>query len=382
MARVTVALGVAVMILAVLILEGFEKEIKAKVFGFVGSMSIATYSGGDVLAEKDIVYDAALLERLKKIQGIESAEGVCFRPALLKTKSEVQGIVLKGYSNSRGFSGIIPFITKGRLPKTGSVKLPFEEVCISLRLAGLLDIREGEELNLYFLQNPPRYRKVKVVGFYSTDLEEFDNHVLLTDAGLIQSLNDWTGDRYSQIEIKLNEPEKRLDIVQAEIEKVLPYDKVVVPVTRSYIQIFEWLSMIGRNVELLLFLVTVVACFNIVSTLLIMILERTAMIGTLMSLGSSQGLLRQIFIGQSLKWVVQGLLAGNVIALILGYIQFAFKPVTLDAENYYIAYVPISWSAAPFIWVNLLVIFSALLALALPSALVARIKPVKAIKFQ
>ena len=370
------------MILAVLILQGFEKEIKAKVFGFVGSMSIATYSGGDVLAEKDIVFEPELVARLKNIPGITSAEGVCFRPALLKTKNEVQGIVLKGYSNARGFEGIKPFVTAGRLPKTGSEKFPVEEVCVSVRLAGLLDITEGEELNLYFLQNPPRYRKVKVVGFYSTDLEEFDNHVLLTDAGLIQSLNEWGGNRFSQIEVKLNEPEQSLEAVQGQIEKVLPYDKVVVPVTRSYIQIFEWLSMIGRNVELLLFLVTVVACFNIVSTLLIMILERTRMIGTLISLGSSQGLLRQIFIGQSLKWVMQGLIAGNVIALVLGFVQYEFKPVTLDAENYYIAYVPISWSASPCIWVNLLVVFSALRALALPSALVARIKPVKAIKFQ
>lgn len=370
------------MILAVLILQGFEKEIKAKVFGFVGSMSIGSYNGGDIISEKEILLDAELAQKLKSLSSIKDFYGVCFRPALLKTTDEVQGIVLKGYAQKQGFNGLMPFLTKGQFPnlKLNDTALP--EVCVSDRLAKLLNLKLGEELSLFFLQNPPRYRKVKVVGMYSTDLEEFDNHVLLTDAEMLQTLNNWDKAQFSQIEVSLKEPELGLEQAQSELEKILPFDKVVVPVTRSYIQIFEWLSMIGRNVELLLFLVTVVACFNIVSTLLIMILERTKMIGTLISLGSSNGLLRQIFIGQSFKWVIQGLVVGNVLAIGLAYIQYSYQPITLDAENYYIAYVPIAWSLAPFIWVNLLVLSSALLALTLPSALVAKINPVKAIKFQ
>jgi lipoprotein-releasing system permease protein len=172
-----------------------------------------------------------------------------------------------------------------------------------------------------------------------------------------------------------------LDATYENVIDVLPYDLSAMKVTEQHLQIFEWLEMIGRNVEVLLVLITLVACFSMVSSLLIMILERTRMIGTLKALGASDGQIRNIFLWSGLRLTLRGMFWGNAVGLGFCALQYQFHLIPLDPENYYMYYVPIAWNYWAFIWLNVLTLLLTAIVLLLPTRIIAGIKPIKAIKF-
>jgi lipoprotein-releasing system permease protein len=230
------------------------------------------------------------------------------------------------------------------------------------------------------VQNPPRFRRLTIAGIYSTGMEDYDQSLILGDINLIRQLNNWSDTLAGGFEVFLKDFDT-LDEAQEELFELTNYGYYVEKVTDRNIQIFEWLNLLNKNVIIFLGLILFVACFNMVSILLILIMERTPMIGTLMAMGATHGQLRRIFITNGMLLLLKGMLWGNIIALGFGLIQQQFKLIPLDKENYYMDTVPILWDWPIIIGLNLLIFVLVMLILLIPSAIISRIQPIKAIKF-
>ena len=319
-----------------------------------------------------------LYNTLREHPQVASWQPYIYKPSLLRTENEVQGIVLKGIGTGFNEAAFSANIIEGKIPVNTAET---EEIVISQKQATLLNLAVGQQVALYFMQEPPRARKVTVVGIYSTGLEEFDENIVLCPAAMLQQLNDWDSSTVAGLEIFLHDF-KKMSAVQADLLASLPVELDAQPTTQTHQATFEWLSMIGGNVEILISLIIIVACFNMVTTLLIMIMERTHMVGILKTLGASNGLISQVFIWNGLRLIGKGMLWGNAVGIGFCALQYQFHLLPLDPENYYISYVPISWDWWGIILVNIISVAFTALALLLPSQASSRMQPVKAIKFQ
>ena len=254
------------------------------------------------------------------------------------------------------------------------------DVVISEKLAKLLQIEVKDKLLMYFVQNPPRYRQLTITGIFQTGLEEFDERIIIGDVGMIQRLNDWEPDQVGGYEIFLKQGTD-IDEAETEIFDKVNSDQFVNNSKQKYNQYFEWLDLLNQNVRVFLGLILFVACFNMAAVLFILIMERTNMIGLLKAVGADNGLIRRIFYFSGIRLTLKGLLYGNVLALGLAALQYHFQIIPLDAENYYMSYVPILWDVKSILLINLAVLLLVGVALTLPTFLVTRLKPIKAIRF-
>ncbi|SFB82340.1 lipoprotein-releasing system permease protein [Flexibacter flexilis DSM 6793] len=375
----SIALGVAVMLVAFGVLEGFRQNISQKVFSFAAHLNVTTFNGNNYYEEQPISTLEKGVAAIKHLPDVAAVQSYVFKPALLKTKEAVQGIVIKGIDANFYSPAFAPNMTAGRLPNTADTN-HVTEVVISKKLANMLLLKPSDEVIMYFMQNPTRLRKVQIVGIYDTGMEEFDESIVLGNARMLRQINAWPDSLSSGVEV-FGKNFDQLEQLHNEVANLLPYYMSAIKVTDQHIQIFEWLEMIGRNVDILLVLITVVACFSIISSLLIMILERTRMIGVLKALGATDAQIRGIFLWSGLKLTARGLLFGNVIGLGVCALQYYFKIIPLDPENYYMYFVPIEWNIWPILSLNVMTIVIAALVLLLPTRVIASIQPIKAIKF-
>jgi lipoprotein-releasing system permease protein len=244
----------------------------------------------------------------------------------------------------------------------------------------LLKLDVGEKVLIYFVQDPPRYRNLEVVGIYETHLEEFDKKMIIGDLDLIRRINDWKSNEVAGVEVFIDNENDIFD-AQELLFDALPIDLYVESVEENYLQFFDWFNMIYRNVVILLVLILLVACFSMVSILLILIMERTQMVGLLKSMGADNQLIRRIFVSTGLRLIGKGFLYGNGLAFGLAIAQYYFHFLPLDAVNYYIDYVPIEFSWSILLGVNLLTAIVISLSLFIPVTIINRIQPVKAIRF-
>ncbi len=247
--------------------------------------------------------------------------------------------------------------------------------------AKLLNIKLNDELLIYFIQNPPRARKVRVVGIYDTGIAEIDEHYALVDINLIRRINGWDNQEIGHTEIFLKDV-NALDQVVPELYGHLPQELQLTKITRQMPQFFDWFSLLDRNIVIVIFLIATVASFNMVSVLLIMIMERTPMVGLLKSLGAQNRLIQQVFVYNALLIIIRGLIIGNTIALGFCLLQDKFKLIPLEPENYYMSYVPISWNWPLFGVVNLVALVVIGLIVFLPAFTILKISPVKALKYK
>ncbi len=229
-------------------------------------------------------------------------------------------------------------------------------------------------------QKQPRVRRLTISGVYETGMEEFDEAIVLSDIALLQRMNDWSADKVGGYEIFLKDF-AALEQVQAKVYNQMEYYMKVVPVTEKYIQIFEWLTLLNRNVAIFLALILFVACFNMVAIVLILIMERTQMIGLLKAVGASDGQLRNIFMVSGVRLVVEGIFWGNVVGLGFCALQYFFKIIPLDQEAYYMSYVPIEWDFPLILLLNMGIFVLVAVVLLIPTAIISRIQPVKALRF-
>ncbi|WP_462250542.1 ABC transporter permease [Ekhidna sp.] len=409
-AVVSIGLGLAVLIIAFMVLFGFKKVIRDKVYSFSGHLIVNKYTLSTSFEEGSIVLDEDLIDALNNYPRITSYQPYAMKAALLKTKEEVHGVIVKGVDNSFDTVGFNKHIVEGRLPNFNADKYS-TEVALSKRVSNYLELEVDDEVLIYFVQNPPRFRRLQISGIYETGLEEFDEKIIIGDLDLVRRINSWPDSLAGGVEIfcdltpslddylgllrhnlssivNLRFDEYTNDIqkyiltkAESELFNILDIDLYVDKVYDRYAQIFEWLNLLNRNVVILLGIILFVSGTSIISILLILIMERTKMIGMMKSLGATDKMIRSIFVYNGLRLVMRGLLWGNVIGVSIGLIQDHFKIIPLDAANYYMSHVPIVIDISTILFLNILILFLIGLTLLIPVAFISKVQPVKAIRF-
>ncbi|MFN0047628.1 MAG: ABC transporter permease [Cytophagales bacterium] len=375
----SVASGIFIILISYAILLGFQRNIKNKIFSFGGHIQLTKYDLNNSLQENPILINQVFLSELRKDEKIRSISTFSLKAGLIKTEEEVLGTVLKGIDNNFNISAFENNITKGRFIKFSDTA-GSKEILVSEKIAKKLKLQLNEEVIVFFIQNPPRFRKLKIVGLFSTGMDEFDESFILSDIKLIRKINNWNENMAGGYEIMINDF-NQLDNVADTVFAKMDYDLGLEKITDKYITVFDWLVLLSQNVSIFLILIIVVASFNMISSLFIMIMERTQMIGILKALGASNFLIVKIFFNRGILLIFWGLLIGNISAAVFCLLQYYFKILPLDAENYYMNSVPIEWDWLIWLYTNVLLSLSMALIVFIPCLAIANIKPIRAIRF-
>lgn len=376
---VSIAVALSALLCSFMILKGFENTIKQKIYSFSGHLVVSKYTLSTSYEQTAIIANDSLKRSIAALPGVDYVQTFAFKAGLLKTDEEVQGIILKGLDDQFDTTAFGQHMIKGhfpQFPKSGYGT----EVALSQKIANKLLLDVGDEVIVFFIQNPPRFRKLKITGIYETGLEDFDEKVILGDINMVRLLNDWGEDTVGGMEIFLDDP-NTMDDAETMVFESTSSDLYVDKVSDKYAQIFDWLRLLNRNVVIFFSLVLFVASFNMVSILLILIMERTQMIGVFKSLGSTNKLLRRIFFFNGVNLIVRGVFWGNLIGLLFCYLQMEFKMIPLDPANYYMSHVPIKFDLWATLGINFFVVVVTAIALFIPISVISRIRPIKAIRF-
>jgi lipoprotein-releasing system permease protein len=385
-AVIGIATGLAVMILAVSTLTGFKKAIREKVVGFGSNIQIMNFDSNLSLETVPISDTQEFIPPIKKIPGIKHVQVFATKAGIIKTNEEIQGVVLKGIGSDYDWSYFRSNLVEGSVftvTDTGRT----DKVVISKKISDMLKLRTGDSFVMHFIQDPPRMRKFTVSGIYETSLEEFDMMYVFCDIGHIKKLNGWSDDMVSGFEIFIADFD-RLDEMTLAVRDAIGYKLTeeetkfkVVNIRSKYPQIFDWLNFQDINVIIIIILMLVVAGFNMISGLLILILEKTNMIGVLKALGSDDSTIRRVFLYQAAYLIGKGLLWGNIIGIGLSFFQLKTGLLTLDPSSYYIKTVPVNLVLSHILLLNSGTMAAIIIMLLVPSQLISRITPVKAIRY-
>lgn len=376
----SIAIGVATMILAFSVLFGFKQRIKNKLFGLSSHIQVSKITLNRSFDETPLTRNLEIDEILTENPQISHYHGIINKAAILKSEDEIGGILLKGVANDYDSTLFTKNLIEGRwlqLQDSTDVK----EIVISQTIAKKLKVKLNDDALIYFVQNPPRARKLTVVGIYDTGLIDFDKNMIICDQKLLQKLNNWNVNQIGHYEIFIKNFDK-LALVEKQLNDNLPQDLYVRPITKLLPQFFEWFNLLDRNILLVIVLIMVVAAFNMISVLLIMIMERIPMIGLLKALGMANKKIRQVFITNGFLIIIKGLIYGNIIGLALAYLQQYSEIIPLDAESYYVDSVPILINYNSVLLVNLIVIVIVGLTLLLPTLFIRKVNPVTALKYK
>lgn len=385
-AIIGIAMGLAVMILSVAILTGFKKQIREKVVGFGSHIQITNFDSNISFETTPISDTQDFVPKIKHIPGISHMQVFATKAGIIKTDEEIQGVVLKGVGSDFNWSYFRSNIVDGSVFTVNDTSRT-DKVIISKKISDLLRLRTGDSFVMHFVQDPPRMRKFTISGIYETSLEEFDKIYVFCDIGHIKKLNGWNDDQVSGFEIFIDDFDA-LDPMTDAVRDAIGYriteedSKVKVTNIRiKYPQIFDWLNFQDVNVFIIIFLMLVVAGFNMISGLLILILEKTNMIGILKALGSEDITIRRIFLYQAAYLIGKGLLWGNLVGIGLAFFQLKTGLITLDPTSYYIKTVPINLELTHILLLNAGTMLAIIIMLLVPSNLISRITPVKAIRY-
>jgi lipoprotein-releasing system permease protein len=377
-----IAIGIAVMIVSFAILGGFKKVIRQKIFSFGAHLQVSRFHMNRSFDENPISTNTDLYTQYRQIPEISHIQVYSHKAGLLKTDEELSGVILKGVGKDFNLPAFRQNMVKGEFISFPDTTYS-SNIVISRKIASQLKLDVDESVLLYFIQNMqsrPRVRKLTVSGIYETGMEEFDESIVIGDIRLIQRLNDWSDTLVGGYEIYLTDF-KKIDEGAEKVFDLMDYDMQVEKITDKYIQIFDWLSLLNRNVAIFLALILFVACFNMVAILLILIMERTQMIGILKAVGATHKQVRRIFLWGGVRLVMKGLFWGNLIGIGFCALQYYFELIPLDVEAYYMSTVPIDWEWGLILLLNLAVLALVSLVLIIPTVIISRIQPVQALRF-
>jgi len=386
-ATIGIALGLAVMIISIAVVIGFKQQIRNKTIGFGGHIQITNFDNNNTYEMNPIKADKALIKKITAIDGVRHIQRFATKPGIIKTDTEFQGIVIKGIDKGYDWNFFKSNMVEGHIIDVSGA-LPTNEVVISKYLTNLLGLKLGDSFYTYFIQDRVRARKFKIAGIYSTNFIEYDKLFLLADMRQVQALNDWSPDSYSGLEVLITDFNRIDEVGDAVYDATANrFNKEGAAYSTQTIkqlnpQIFSWLDLLDMNVWVILILMLAVAGFNMISGLLILILERTNMIGILKSIGATDWSVRKIFLYHSFFLIGKGMLWGNVIGLSLCAIQYFTGIVPLDPEAYYVATVPITFNWLYIILLNVGTLAASLIMMIGPSYLITKITPAKIIRYE
>jgi lipoprotein-releasing system permease protein len=382
-----IIMGMVVMIISIATGMGFQKEIRDKIIGFGSHIQVISYDFNMSYQTNPIRQDSVLEEQLACVEGVRHLQRFATKPGLIKTSDQMQGIVLRGIGPEFDWTFFRSIIEQGDTLTLSGEKRS-SGVLISDDLAGMLHLKLGDHVTMYFFETQIRARRFTVEGIFDSNLPELDETFVIADIRQVQSLNNWSNDQISGYELLTNS-----------FENIMTAGSMVANVVAGYVspdgdmlrtrtikqiqpQIFGWLDLLDMNIAVIIGLIILVAGFNMITGLLILILERTNMIGILKALGIADWPLRKVFLTLASNIAVKGLFWGNLIGLALCWIQSRFGFVKLNPDDYFLDTVPIHLSLIHLLLLNVGAAIAIFLMMIGPSYLAARISPVKAIRFE
>ncbi|MCK5815218.1 MAG: ABC transporter permease [Flavobacteriaceae bacterium] len=382
-AILAIALGIIIMMIAIATGVGLQEKIREKISGFNGHIQITNFDNNNSeISLVPISTEQDFYPEFNLVSGVESIQVFATKAGIIKTKTDFEGVVVKGVGADYNWSFIEDYIVKGTAPNyTGKVST---EVMLSEHIANRLQFKIGDEFNTFFIKsNPnkaPSVRVFKLVGIFNSGMKDFDESVLFADIRQVQRLNKWKSTEVGGFELFIDDFDK-IQQKGNEIYAETPSELNTTTIIQKFPSIFEWVKLFDNNIMLIIIIMVLVAGINMITALLVLILERTQMIGILKALGSSNWSIRKVFLYNASYIILRGLFWGNLIGLSILLIQYYFGVLTLDPETYYVKEAPVYIDFGYILLLNLGTLLLCLIMLILPSYVITKISPVKAIKF-
>lgn len=382
-----VALGLVVMIVSIAITRGFRDEIRGKVTGFAQHIRVSNYGSMLGTEELPVTCPQELRDEIASAYNVSHVQDYIEKAGILRTDSAFQGFVLKGVGREYDFSLFRKSLVEGSLPSYPD-SAASNEILLSRTLADKLEVGVGDRIDVYFMQDRIRMRRLVLTGIYQTNFSDYDGVYGLTDIRILRSLNGWSDNQSAGLEITVADEDGMYDSYLA-LRSVMDgatersgEEYIIRTTEQMNAGLFAWLDVLNVNVWVILVLMLGIAGFTMISGLLIIIFERTATIGILKSLGASDISVRRIFLYLAARIVGRGMIIGDVIGIGLCFIQHHFKLIPLNPADYYIDSVPCELAVGWLLLLNAAMFILSILMLVGPSAVIARINPSKSVRFE
>jgi len=380
-----IAIGLVMMLIAIATSAGLQLKIREKVAAFNGHIQISNYdNNASEVSVAPVSLDQPFYPQFKNIDGIAHIQGVAVKAGIIRTAETFEGILAKGVGKDFNWSTFQEFLVAGELPNfSGELN---EEVLVSKLLATRLQLKVGDSFLSIFLKDgnlskTPNNRRFKVTGIYDSGFEELDASYILVDIRHIQRMNKWKANEVGNFEIFLEDFDE-IDEKTNEIYGKTVSDLDTRNLKRKYFKIFEWISLFDFNTALIIGIMIIVGGINMITALLVLILERTPMIGVLKALGSPDWSIRKVFLYNAAYLITVGIFWGNCIGLGIIFLQQKFQFLKFpNPEEYYVTFIPVHITFGTVVLLNVGVLVLCLLMLLIPSYAVSKISPVKAMKF-
>lgn len=386
-AQIGVALGLAVMLVTIAVSFGFKHKVREKAVGFSSHIHISNYESTQDFEALPVAADTSLLQMLTAMKGVKHVQRYAVKPGVLRTDKDFIGYILKGVGEDYDLSFYAQYLKEGIVPQF-SDSVASGNILLSRTIADKLQLGVGDKVDSYFLQGTMRARRYTVAGIYETGFNEYDRLFVIADLKAVQALNRWEPDQVTGVEVALTDFSKvedmnwELGTLLDRTEDKYGNQYLVQSVTDINPGLFAWLDVLDMNVWLILALMIGVAGFTMISGLLILIIERTQFIGILKALGASNASVRKAFLYLAMLIIGKGMLWGNIVGLGLCAVQKFTGLIPLDPANYYLDRVPIEFNWLFILAVNVVMFVLSVLILIVPSHLISRIYPTKAMRFE
>ncbi len=388
MIRLSVAatvISVMVMIVTLAFASGFQQTISDKVFSFWGHIRVHNFEAQrvSIAEETPIIRNDSITNLLKTIPEIKTIQAYATKNAILKTSENIEGVLFKGVESTYHFENIDKFLVKGRWIRFSDSTYS-NEINLSESMAKQLKLDVNDQLLIFFIQSggaSPRPRKLTIAGIYKTGIEEYDKLIAIGDLRLIQRLNSWNADEVGGYELFLKDYND-MDRVSEEIMYRIPIDFKSSTIREVFPNIFDWLYLQDKTIFIVLIIMVVIATLNLVTCLLILVLERTRMVGILKALGAKNFLIQKVFLYHGAIISVVGLVGGNLLGLLVCWLQQKYGFITLPEDAYYISKAAVNLVWWQVLLVNIFTFIVCFLVLLIPTLIVKRIQPVRAIQFR
>ena len=382
-----IAIGVAVMLLTIGVVIGFKQEISRKMIGFGGHIQVVNFDNNNTYEMQPVVVDSALIKKITAIPRVVNAHRFATKPCMLKTQESFEGVVLKGVETDFDWSFFKQHLEEGELPNITDSVIS-KDILISRTIANALQLKVNDPIFTYFVQDNVRARKFRICGIYNTHFSEYDRLMVLGDVRQIQQLNQWRAEQFSGLEVRIEDLAHLEEVSDAvyfatanrfDADGNSYYTQTIEELNP---QMFSWLRLLDMNVWVIIFLMLAVAGFNMISGLLILILEKVNFIGTLKAIGSDNALVRKVFLWQAAFLIFKGMLWGNLVGLLLCILQYYFHIIPLDSSVYYVHFVPIAFTWGYWTLLNVGTIVISLLVLIGPSHIITHVSPAKVMRYE
>ncbi len=382
-----IAVGVAIMIIAISVMSGFKGEITRHIVGFGSHIQVFDFGSSYSFERQPIVIEPQTYSTIETVKGIDRVFKTATKTGIIKTPDDFKGVVFKGVGSDYNWDFYAENLLSGQLIDYSKPNAK-NKILISNNLAKLLGIEVGDDIYAYFFQEKVRARKFIVEGIYSTTFSEFDKLFVLCNIETIQHLNRWDSTMISSLEIMLGNFDD-MDEATMRVGEIVgnKFDKnrllyTTHNIKEIYPQIFGWLDMLDVNVYIIIVLMMAVAGFNMIAGILILMLEKTQIIGTLKSLGMRNGEVRKTFVVLAIYFVIRGVIWGNIVGVGLVLIQYFTHIIPLDSTFYYTNYAPVSINIWFILLLNIGVLVFSFTVMLIPSHIITKISPAKSIRFE